>query len=269
MSKKAFEQPIEEQILFFGPIIEDFTGQLTRYYSKKNKVNLTDSEWWIIANEREAGQFPKHHILELIWAEFSTFLKGQSKLFCFIEQQTSSLVSEKIKIWLFFQPALAGAFFRRQGKVPKGFGPKTIAPIPFLNLLNPFKEKVETFLNEDSGEIRSKLHNFNTLNKIGDHFLPEKDLTEFHTSNQQKVSYWALKEILLLLNDVNLKGASPTLLKKRLKSVFTISWRYFRDNSELENKYYKKLLADVTEEQTKGLKLAKKKISDFIAASKG
>ncbi|MBT4286569.1 MAG: hypothetical protein HOD92_04470 [Deltaproteobacteria bacterium] len=258
----------ETQILFFLPLVENYTKQLEFAFSKKNKQASSEHEWLFIIDENESGKFPKHYVIEKIWNQFILYLKNESKIYCFIEEQTAGLGVIKSKYWLFFSPKTANDFFTRQLDRPKGFSLKKIITIPFMNILTPIQEKVSTILDDGNSNPKIKISEAFQFLNIAEFYLLEEGLKEFDQFFRSAISFYLLSEVLLLQKDITNPNLSSGIVQKRLQYIFKLCWRYFRSDNELESNYYKKMISVTNSEVIKALKLAEKKIKDFREATK-
>ena len=258
----------EEQILFFIPLIENYKKQLELAFSTKSKQASSEHEWFFIINENESGIFPKHYVIEKIWNPFVLYLKNESKIYCFIEEQTAGLGAIKSKYWLFFSPKTANDYFTRQLDKPKGFSLKKIITIPFMNILNPIQEKVSATLDDSNSNLKLKITEAFQFLNIADSYLLKDGLKEFNQFFRSAISFYLLSEVLLLQKDIANPNLSANIVQKRLQNVYKLCWRYFRSRNELESNYYKKMISVTNSEVIKALRLAEKKIKDFREAMK-
>ena len=258
----------EEQILFFLPLVENYIEQLEVAFSKKCKQQSSEHEWQFIINENESGKFPKHYVIEKIWNEFVLYLKNETKIYCFVEEQTAGLGVIKSKYWLFFSPKTANDYFTKQIERAKGFNLKKIITIPFLNIHNPIQEKVKAALNDENSNLKMKISAAFQLLNMAEYYLPEEHLKQFDLYFQASISFYLLNEVLALQQDIDNPNLSANIVQKRLKHVFKLSWKYFGTRNELETTYFKKMISLINSEVIKGLKLAEKKIRDFREAAK-
>lgn len=258
----------EEQILFFLPLVEHFIEQLEIAFGKKYKQQSSEHEWMFIIDEKEAGKFPKHYIIEKIWNEFALYLRSEVKIYCFIEEQTAGLGAIKSKYWLFFSPKTASDYFTNQLERPKGFNLKKIITIPFLNIQSPIQEKVKTVLNDENASLKIKISESYQLLNMAEHYLTKEQVKQFDLYFQTSISFYLLNEVLSLQQDIDNPNLSANIVQKRLQYVYKISWKYFGTRNELETTYFKKMISLTNSEVIKGLKLAEKKIKDFREAAK-
>ncbi|MBU3915344.1 hypothetical protein KKA14_07400, partial [bacterium] len=147
--------------------------------------------------------------------------------------------------------------------IPKEFKAQSIISLPFLKLLEPLIDKITRTLNDDKMSVIDIINNiFDTL-KLADWYLGAQEMENLNEFVKSSLVPLALNEIGSLLNDIHNTGYSPVLMQKRLNGIFKIGWKYFRAKNELETDYFKKLLLENPEDREKGLKLTKKKVTDF------
>ncbi|MCP4756142.1 MAG: hypothetical protein GY866_35210 [Proteobacteria bacterium] len=260
---KEINVSLEDRIGFFLPVFETYTQKLSDAFSQSRQEDYSEAEWWIVGGDLKAGSLLKYHFMEESWEDLEHFLQKKLKLFCFIEEQMAGLVSKNFKFWVFFSPANAGEYFKRQGEKPKGFNPHSILTLPYLELLEPLNERILKELEAPGvtmGEVIERAFEFL---KMADWYMEKKEIAELDAVVKKAVVRPMAAEVGRLQNDLNTPGLSPALLQKRLRGVFKVGWRYFRVRNQLETTYFKKLLSPNIEDRMKGLKLAQKKILDY------
>ncbi|MBT3226519.1 MAG: hypothetical protein HN580_05910 [Deltaproteobacteria bacterium] len=253
----------EDLVSFFLPHLTRHVGSLVTALSQHQKKDLSDAEWQIILNEKQAGKFLNHHYLKESWEEIERFLKQEVKLFYFLDEKQQGLVAQSFTIWVFFSPAIAAEYFNSLSEKPKNFSAQSIQPLPFPNLLDVFSTGFSEIISQDNLNNWLKIEKAVEFIQISDFFLQKDDISELSKTVRRKITKYLSPEIQQLQEDIFSAISSPTILERRLQGVLKICWRYFRAKNELESKYYRKLLTDKPEERIKGLKLAKKKLIDF------
>jgi len=260
-SDKALSK--EDLIGFFLPHLIRHIETLVTVLSRYKKKDLSDAEWQIILNEKQAGKFLNHHFLNESWDELERFLKSETKLFYFLDERPQGLVEQSFKFWVFFSPAVAAEYFKTLTEKPKNFSIQTIQALPFPNLLDIFSAGFSDIMDDE------KLNNWQKIEKaaefitLSDSYLEKDAISLLNKTVRRQIIKYLSPEIQQLQEEIYSTATSPKMIERRLRGVLRIGWRYFRAKNELESKYYRKLLTDKPEERIKGLKLAKKKLIDF------
>ncbi len=263
MPQQTLDIAIEDQVVFFLPLLTTYTEKLKTAFAESRNNDYSGAEWTLIFNGKKSGPLLKHHSLMECWDEISLFLQNKAKLYCFIEEQVKGLVKNQNKFWTFSSPNIAVEYYKHQLCMPKEFKSQSIISLPFLKLLDPMSERIVKILDDkkvSTIDIISKI--FDTLN-LADWYMGAQDMDKLDELVKKSVVPLSLVEIGSLMDDVRNPEYSPVLLKKRCNGIFKIGWRYFRAKNELETDYFKKLLSEKAEDRMKGLKLTQKKITDF------
>ncbi len=263
MPQQTLDISIEDQVDFFLPLFITYTEKLKIAFSESRNSDYSEAEWILIFSNTKSGPLLKHHSLTESWEDIGLFLQGKTKLLCFIEEKAKGLVQNKYMFWTFSTPNTAAEYFKHQLSVPKEFKAQSIISLPFLKLLDPIIERITKTLNDDKmSQIDVVKKIFDTL-QLAEWYLGVQDMEKLNNMVKKSIISFTLTETGSLLDDIYNPGYSPVLLKKRLKGIFKIGWKYFRAKNELETAYFKKLLSENTEDHAKGLKLTKKKVLDF------
>ncbi len=253
----------DELIGFFLPHLTQQVETLTTVLSRYKKKDLSDAEWQIILNEKQAGKFLNHHYLDESWDEIESFLKGETKLFYFLDEKQQGLVEQSFKFWVFFTPAVAVEYFKTLSEKPKNFSAQAIQPFPFPNLLDIFSTGFSDILDDQKLNNWQKIEKAAEFINLSDSYLENDAISQLNKVVRKRITKYLSPEIQQLQEEIFSTITSPKIIERRLRGVLKIGWRYFRAKNDLETKYYRKLLTDKPEERIKGLKLAKKKLIDF------
>lgn len=254
---------IDELIGFFLPHLTRHVENLVTVISRYKKKDLSEGEWQIILNEKQAGKFLNHHYLNESWDEIERFLKSEAKLFYFLDEKQLGLVEQSYQFWVFSSPAIAAEYFKTLSEKPKNFSAQTIQPLPFPNLLDIFSTGFLDIMNDEKLNNWQKIEKAAEFISMSDSYLEKDAISQLNKTVRRQITKYLSQEIQQLQDEIFSKIASPKIIERRLRGVLKIGWRYFRAKNELESKYYRKLMTDKPEERFKGLKLAKKKLIDF------
>ncbi len=266
MNQQTLNIPVEEVADFFLPLFQAYTDKLRTAFSQTKKKDYSEAEWFIISNNGNCGKLLKHHFLIESWDNFDLFLQRKCKLYCFIEEKAIGLVEKKYTFWVFFSPNDAGEYFKHQLEKPKNFNLDAIIAMPFIKMLDHMMEQTAIILNDKKSSVIDKVKKIFNILDLAEWYLPSDEIVQMDNHLKKEIVTLSDIEIEQLLLDIHNPGSSPIILEKRLNGLFRIGWRYFRAKNELETSYFKKLLSEKTEEREKGLRLAKKKVSDFRKA---
>jgi len=265
MSVAALTLSVETQVEILHPIFSEYCQQLVQSLSQKMKEDLSKTDWLFIYNEREMGDLHRVHMMTKAWQGFQAFFLGQSKLYCFVEKAQGGLVNVEAKLWFFFDPMVAHAWFQRQRERPKGFKKSAILPLPCLDLLRPIVQNFARITANQEMKLIDRINRNMDFLSLADFFLPQEKTQELELGFKRVIARLLFEETQQLQKDITNPGMTPSILEKRLRAVFQISWRFFRMENMLENAYFKKLLSKSIEDRDKGLRLTQKKIQDFEA----
>lgn len=263
MSQSDKASSKEDLVGLFLPHLTRHIEALVAALSQHKNKDLSNAEWQVVLNEKQAGKFLNHHYLLESWEEIERFLKHEVKLFYFLDEKQQGLVEQSFTFWVFFSPAVAAEYFNSMAEKPRNFTAQAIRPLPFLNLLGIFSTGFSEIMAADNLNNWLKIEKATDFIKISDTFLQTDEIFEISKTVRKEITRYLSPEIEKLQEDIFSTVISPKILERRLKSVLKIGWRYFRAKNELESKYYRKLLVNKPEERIKGLKLAKKKLIDF------
>lgn len=269
MSEKQLNLSNEEQVAFFLPILEDHFDKLTSAIGETQDTDLSDADWFVILSSKKSGKLLNHHYLAELWDNIAEFLKKRVKLYFFMDAKSKGLVGKTYTFWSFFSPATAAEYFKRAKEKPTDFGPQNIKPVPYPDLVSPLTAAVDTSMSINLANNAKILEKVNDLISLAGYFLDKDTLVAFDFRTKRLVSEFLSNEIERLKTDIGNPAVSPTLLQKRLRLTLKLCWRYFREKNELESTYFKKLLSEEAQERMKGLKLASKKVTDYIANPTG
>ena len=245
----------------FHPMLLDLSQKITDQFSQTIRVDLSTSPWWLILDSRTKLDFLRPNTLEAAWNSLQKYLLNQQTLFFFLEEPILGIVHKKAKFWLFFDPRLAASYFQRQTERPKKFTKDYIKKFPPLAILPALTAKTREMVKSQEGKLMS-VQQLEELISIADAFLPEKEATQFTEAIRKILVMLSLSEVRSLLNDITNPGVSPTLLEKRLKTVYRFCLKlYAVKQDEHEREMLKKLLSPKITTRQKVLEIIEKRLS--------
>ncbi len=259
---------LETQSLIFNRAFISQTTQIASKFSrvmgegKSYKVDMTKNPWWFILDERNSSDILKPHVFEQAWEKFEQFFLQKKEIYLFVEEPIVGLVNKEGKFWLFFEPATANKFFHKQLERPKNFSSSNITKLPHLNILPALIHEIQSIVKESDKRVMAKIKKLEEVLNMADFYLITSESKQFARNIKKVAQSLSLAEVKFLKQDINKQGISPTLLEKRIQSIFRLCMRlYVRKGDKKQEYALKKLLAPQPNIRKKALDLIENKLT--------
>ena len=265
MAEETFDLSIEAQYGILNPIVVAQITRLTQAFSHKLKVDMAESRWLFINDDRTAKDLSKPFVFDLNWAGFQAYFQCKKPLYLYVEEPVIGLATKKGNFWVFFDPKIAQAYFYRQGETPKDFKKEAIKNFPYVDIKDAMAEQVMALLKRKDEKLINLIRQAEEYIAIADFFLGEDDAVSFNGMINHIIQDLGLKEVKALRQDITNPGASPTALERRLKSIFRICLRLYGKGHDSEKEGLKTLLSTKAIVRSKALELVEKKLANEVA----
>jgi len=244
------------------PILLNGCEGLSKQLSQALGVDISSSPWNFIIDNRQIADLAKPFSLDANWPSFAKFFKGEQDMFLFLEKPVMGIVTKKAKIWVFFDPKIAVAYFQRQTERPKDFSSQGIKKFPPLDLGKGLAKQLQASLSESGVKVMQQIKKIEAFYSIADQFLPAEASQAFSQAAKKLIVRLALAEVKQLQLDIVDSGSSPTLLEKRLQSIFRVCiGLYARKPEGKEKESLKTLLSPKIIVRKKALELVEARLA--------
>jgi len=238
------------------PILQNGCEGLASQFSQALGIDIKSSPWNFIIDNRQIADLAKPFTLDANWPCFAQFFRGERDLLLFLEKPVMGIVNKPAKFWVFFDPKIAQAYFQRQTERPKDFSGQSIKKFPALELGKGLAKQLQGVLTESGIKVNQQIKKVEAFYTIADQFLPAEASQSFSTIAKKLIVRLALAEVKQLQLDITDAGSSPTLLEKRLQSIFRVCIRlYARRADGKEKESLKTLLSPKIIVRRKALEL--------------
>ncbi len=259
---------LETQSVIFNRALISQTAQIAAEFSraisegKSSKIDMTKNPWWFIANERTSSDALKSHVFEQAWDNFEQYFLQKRELFLFVEETVVGLVSKEGNFWLFFEAETASKFFHKQQDRPKNFNKSSITKFPHLNILPSLTQEIQLIIKESDKRVMAQIKKLEEVLNMADMYLTTGESGQFVQNIRKVVQSLALAEVKFLQQDINKKGISPTLLEKRIQSIYRLCMRlYVAKGGEAQKNALQKLLAPQPNIRNQALNLVENRLA--------
>lgn len=252
---------LDQQIEIVSPIIEAIKQTITTQFSHSIKIDLSSSDWWLITDPRTRADFSKPHTLELLWEDFQAFFRKEKDLYIFLEKPILGIVHKKGTFWAFFEPKTAMSYFQRQEDRPKDFNKASIKRFPHIPLSKGLTNSIKSVIQDPDPRAMNNIKKVETILEMSDAYLPKEEASNLTKQIRKVLITLSLAEVRLLKTDITNPGVSPTMLEKRLLSIYKLCLRlYAVKNDEREQESLKKLLSPKIIIRRKALELVEQQL---------
>jgi len=228
---------------------------------KSHKVDMTESPWWFIVDERTSSDALKPHIFEKDWNKFEQYFLQKREIFLFVEEPVVGLVSKEGKFWLFFEPETATQFFNKQQDRPKKFSSSSISKFPHLDILPALIYEIQLIIKESDKRVMAQIKKLEEVLGMADLYLTPSGSSQFVQNIKKIIQSLSLAEVRFLQQDVNKKGFSSTLLEKRIQSIYRLCIRLYATNGgETQKQALQTLLAPQPNIRRQALNLVERRL---------
>jgi len=252
--EQSVPMTLESQVQILSPVLIKQAEKLALSITKVIKIDLSKYHWWLISDVRTKTDFEKPYVIENALEDFQEFFQQKKDLYYFLELPVASLVKKEPKFWVFFDPKLAASYFFKQGEKPDKFESSMIKKFPKQSITQILKESIAPIFQDKGERPVNRIKKLEELLSIADAYMPKNESREFTVSIKKILSTLALLEINELLNDIHDSGVTPSLLEKRLTSVYRICVRLYASKPQ-EKETLKKMLIPKNQIRQKALEL--------------